>query len=304
MKKPTISVVIPVYKNKEMVLRHLKHNISFFKELEVIIVDDASGEHIDDEIRKIDSSIKCIVKLKNSGFAPTANMGLKAASGDFILLLNSDVKLFKPLPQNITQPFEDDNKLFAVTYLQKEKDESDVGKNRIYFQDGFPTHSKTQTFVKGINAWAEGGSSLFRTSMLKKLDYFDEIYAPFYWEDIDLSYRAYSRGWHVLFDPSYAVEHHHESTISKFYTSDKMKAIAFRNQLYFMWANISSRKFLKSHIYYSFRYYLSCVFKLNMPYIKGYIMAFLGFIPVYHSRKRNLSNKKVSDEEIFSKFEN
>ncbi|PJE58197.1 MAG: glycosyltransferase family 2 protein, partial [Candidatus Portnoybacteria bacterium CG10_big_fil_rev_8_21_14_0_10_36_7] len=48
------------------------------------------------------------------------------------------------------------------------------------------------------------------------LNGFDELYSPFYWEDIDLSYRAWKTGYTVLFDPQVLVEHHHETTIRTF----------------------------------------------------------------------------------------
>ena len=61
--------------------------------------------------------------------------------------------------------------------------------------------------------------------MWLKLGGMDTLYSPFYWEDIDLSYRAWKSGYQILYDPNIIVEHHHESTIAKYFDKKKVSDI-------------------------------------------------------------------------------
>ena len=60
---PKISVVIPVYNNISMFLDNLKLNLQFFKNSEVVIVDDASEKSVQDAISN-DSKLKTIRNIR------------------------------------------------------------------------------------------------------------------------------------------------------------------------------------------------------------------------------------------------
>jgi GT2 family glycosyltransferase len=52
-----------------------------------------------------------------------------------------------------------------------------------------------------------------RNDLLRRLNGFDEIYAPYYWEDSDLSLRAIEHGFKVKFAPKCVIHHRSSSTI-------------------------------------------------------------------------------------------
>ena len=58
-------------------------------------------------------------------------------------------------------------------------------------------------------AFAVGGTCLFRRVEFLAGGGFDPLYEPFYWEDIDLCWQAWSAGRRVLYQPASVVEHHH-----------------------------------------------------------------------------------------------
>lgn len=298
-----ISVVIPVYKNAEMVMRNLKHNMPYFNGYDVIVVDDASDEGLASKIRKAFPSINVIENEQNKGFAPTVNIGVQAAKEDLVALLGSDVRLMKPFPKEILDRFKQHDGLFAVSFKQKERDGSVVGKNRIYFKNGLPNHAKTRDIKKGLNGWADAGSGIFRTSYFRELGGLNEVFAPFYWEDIDLSYRAYSRGWYVEFEPGLYVEHHHESTIGKLFSSTYVKTIAYRNQFIFTWANITDKAYWRSHLMSLPRYLFVFTIKGDFAFIKGFILALVKMSRISKDRERKVEHQLVSDPEIFARFE-
>lgn len=210
------SVIIPVYKNKSLFFENLRHNQRYFRNHEVVIVDDHSDENIPSEIKALYPKYIVLENEKNRGFGPTMNRGVEKATGDILIFLNTDVKLEMPF-EHLNEFFKNDPQLFAVTFAQLEKNGWTTGKNRIFFKNGFVQHSSSQDVFTGENAWAEGGASAVRATMFRELGGFREIYAPFYWEDIDVSYRAHKQGWSITFDHDYVVEHQHESTIGTFF---------------------------------------------------------------------------------------
>lgn len=91
--KIIISVIVPVY-NVASKLERCVESIAaqFYSSLEVILVDDGSTDGSDklcDEIADRDSRFTVIHK-ENGGLSSARNAGLKAASGDWIIYVDSD----------------------------------------------------------------------------------------------------------------------------------------------------------------------------------------------------------------------
>lgn len=88
-----ISVIIPVYKSEQVLKKCINSIISqTYPNLEIILVDDGSPDHsgiICDDYSKIDSRIK-VIHQKNSGVSVARNNGLKNATGDYCIFLDSD----------------------------------------------------------------------------------------------------------------------------------------------------------------------------------------------------------------------
>lgn len=92
---PKISIVILSYNHPDLLQKTLDSvaNHSFYPNLEIIIVDNASNEETVDLLNKYNhiKNIKIIFNQQNYGFAKGNNIGLKAATGDYLILLNNDV---------------------------------------------------------------------------------------------------------------------------------------------------------------------------------------------------------------------
>jgi len=268
----SVSIIIPVYKKLNEFAINLENNIQFLNDCELIIVNDDPETHLPEQLpsKNIDlSKITWINNAKNQGFGQSVNIAAAHATSDYILLLNTDVKLLDDSWKRVVPELQKNEKVFAVSFAQKEKNERKVGRNELYFKDGL-FHHRALSFNSTLTnehlallptAWAEGGSALFRKSMWDTLKGFDIAYSPFYWEDVDLSYRATQRGWQVYFTPSVVVEHHHESTIGSLYTKNQIKSIAFRNQLFF------TAKFatgIQKIQYFLFRYLIHPLHKMQI----------------------------------------
>jgi GT2 family glycosyltransferase len=247
MKRYPISIVIPVYKNYAMFYKYLRANKKYFEGCEVIVMNDYPRENITRPVKRIYPGAVIVNNKKNFGFAGNVNRGTMRAKRNYIFLMNSDVVLKDDSFTQTISLFKKNPKLFAVGLSQLEKGGKIVGANRGYFKNGFVHHSSRPARA-GSNFWAEGGASIFRKSLLQKLGLFDPLFNPFYWEDIDLSYRAWKAGYTIAFAPHIVVEHHHESTIGKYFNRSKITRTAFRNQLIFHWKNLTDQDLLIQHL--------------------------------------------------------
>lgn len=295
-----ISIVIPTYKNKELFLKNLKHNITFFSDCELVIVNDNPEEDLSKDLRPY----KCILiqNPANLGFAESMNKGVEKAKGEYLLFLNNDVLLKDNSFKKTLNHFSKDNSLFAIGFSQIEKDERIVGKNRIYYKNGFIHHDRSRHLSSGVTAWAEGGTCIVKKSLFNRLGGFDPLYSPFYWEDIDLSYRAWKTGLKVIFSTAVEVEHHHESTIGAYYSQKQMKSIAFRNQLIFIWKNVTDSSLLLKHFLLLMPNLLRLTLHLDFSYLKGFVDALTRLPLILAAREKVIHTFKFTDHEILSQF--
>ena len=146
--------------------------------------------------------------------------------------------------------------------------------------------------------YVSGGSGVFRKSIWQELGGMDEkLLSPFYWEDIDLCYRAAKRGYINLWEPNGKVVHQHESTISKF-PKKYVARVKERNQLLMLWKNIQSKNLIRKHIIKMFSRAI-----VHPGYFIIIFMA-LGRLPIaLKAKKKEIRECKVSDEAIFANYQ-
>lgn len=294
---PNISIIIPNFNGATLLEKNMpfvvkaydnpKNNIK-----EIIVVDDGSSDNSVQVLTKNFSQVKIIKHKINRGFSSAVNTGVRTAKGEYVVLINTDVLPAEDFLEKIQKNFED-KKVFAVSF-----NEQGYSWAKGTFTDGYINHevgSKVATVHPSF--WASGGSAIFRREAWIKLGGMDErLYSPFYWEDVDLSYRAQKRGMIVLWDPEAKVVHEHESTISKISKSFANK-IRERNQLLFVWKNITSKNLFKKHLEGLFMRIVK-----HPGYLVILFMALSKLGVVSSQRAKEKREEKVCDEAIFSRF--
>ena len=121
---------------------------------------------------------------------------------------------------------------------------------------------------------------------------FYDLFNPFYWEDIDLSYRAWKSGYQILYDPNIKVKHQHESTIGKYFDKNNVAKIAFRNQIIFQWKNLTDSDLIKKHL----------LNILKLIFIPGFFNALVKLPEILQARKKAVKLFVKSDKEILNLF--
>ena len=92
--KPKVSIVVPVF-NAEKVIATCVNSLldQSWKNIEIIVVDDASTDNSFAELKRLCSNIACIKVIKNNknqGAYTTRNLGMSLASGDFLTVMDAD----------------------------------------------------------------------------------------------------------------------------------------------------------------------------------------------------------------------
>jgi len=290
------SIVIPNWNGEKLLRKNLPAVLKTGAD-EVIVVDDGSTDGSKRYISELTRlringlKIRAIFNKKNLGFAASVNKGVRAAKGKIVVLLNNDVvpekNFLKPLEENF-----EDSKVFAVS-LGEPQWSWTKGK----WARGFIEHEPGEKTKKPhISFWASGGSGAFRKDVWEKLGGMDELFYPFYWEDVDLSYRAWKRGYKIIWDPRAVVYHKHEGTISRF-SKKYVSLIAERNRLLFIWKNITSPKMILEHKFWLIKKLLT-----NLGYWRPFLMALLKFPFVLKRWFRECKEAKIRDENIFMQF--
>lgn len=300
MRKYDVSIVIPNWNGKKLLEKNLPKVLAAQENpenniREVIVIDDYSTDEsltfLKKEYRK---KIRIVRHTKNRGFASAVNTGFRYAKSDLVCLLNSDVT---PTPAFLKNTFDHfmRSDTFAVGLHEK-----GYGPSSGSFDKGYLKHrAAPESNEKKFSLWASGGSALFRRELWWKVGGFDNIlFAPFYWEDVDIGYRAWKRGYKILWEPTAIVEHKHESVINPTNFQKKyMDMVKERNELLFIWKNITSNSLIRKHI--------NAVVKrcLKHPgYIKVVMFALKKRKTLHTRRQTEMKESRVSDEAVFSHF--
>jgi len=249
--------------------------------------------------RNLGQKIKILVNERNFGFTYSCNRGVREATGEIVILLNNDVAPKKGFLEPLIAHFTEKN-VFAVGC--KELNGEERGRAVGEFKKGFLIHKRAKNQNKNTTLWVAGGSGAFSKEIFLKLGGFDEIYKPFYWEDIDLSYRAQKAGYKVLFEPKSLVYHRHEQTISRFFAKEEIKTISYRNSFIFVWKNITDSSLLLNHLFWLPLNLLKAIFTGNKSLIIGFSQALKLLSLILKKRKEIKRIFVKKDKEILDSF--
>lgn len=196
-----ISIVIVNCNTSKLLCDCLKSAQKHCPEAEIIVVDNASR---DDSVRMVLHDFKNVTLVQlpeNRGSAGATNLGLRQASGEFLVLLNSDTIL------------EDDSLTRCANWMDENPRIGACGP-RLIDMDGHPqpcryrfprlsSHVREALRMKPKPAgaletedgWIAGTALMIRREALEELGgRLDDAYWM-YWEDADFSARLREKGW-------------------------------------------------------------------------------------------------------------
>lgn len=146
------SIIVPVY-NVEKYLASCLDSIlkQTYDNFEVIVVNDGTldnSQEIIDKYKTMDNRIKAYIK-KNGGLSDARNYGVKKATGDYILFVDSDDTINKDLLKEINEVALDD-----VDIIRFQLNKVNPDQEYVYKSEAFNSLSGEEAFINLIkNAW-------------------------------------------------------------------------------------------------------------------------------------------------------
>ena len=209
-----ISIVIPVYGQWKLVERNINALLHYDRRNinEIIIVDDYSQEknpYVFD-----DSLVKIIKNPENLGYTATVNNGLKIATSDIILLLDSDAYPIEPFAEKLIALYKD-QAIGCVGFRTVDE----TGKETGSFERFEPTiiglivGQKLQLKLDEIGFWRKkqvlpySCCVSFRKQCLQELNYFDANSFPVLEADNDIAMRVHNSDWKLFFTKEITICH-------------------------------------------------------------------------------------------------
>jgi O-antigen biosynthesis protein len=269
-----LSVVIPSWNGRTLLERYLPTvvgAVGAFESVcgqptEIIVADDASTDGTCDWVASRYPSLRLEPAIERVGFAPTANRGVRAARYPLVYLVNNDVALepatLPPLAAHFrsgglvagtgpvppfavaSQVYDFDSGRLAGAGQLGEFRRGFIGIHRRYFVPDPEAHGE----YPWLTLFATGGSSMFDRRKFLDLGGFDESFAPFGWEDVELSLRAWKQGLEVHYEPRSAVWHEFSSTIKPAYSRRYVRTIYERNRLLAHWYHLDTGREKADHM--------------------------------------------------------
>ena len=218
-----VSFVVINRNTADLLIRCLDH--IFSSELEappqVIVVDNGSIDDSVERVKQIHSEVIVIEAGRNLGFAAANNRAFEKATGEFLLLVNTDamlertcaaklLNLMKAIPrvgmagpQLLNEDGSPQTSYEAVPTLATETLNRSLLKR--LFPKRFPSKTRQLSDPEPVEALI-GAVMMIRRTALDQLDGFDEDYF-FFLEETDLAVRMRSAGWKVLHEPRATAVH-------------------------------------------------------------------------------------------------
>jgi GT2 family glycosyltransferase len=251
-----VSVVIVNYNGlrylKKCVASLLNSKYGFF---EIIIVDNASTDGSVSSIRKeFEKNKERIVILdmsKNLGFAKGNRIGADKATGNYILLLNSDTKVEPSSLGELVSVMDKDSSIGvaqAKLLLMDKPDTFDcAGATMNVFGNSRP-RGWNEKDIGQYNqmdeiSYAKGAAMIVRRELWSNLEGFDPLFFV-YSEESDFCWRVWLSGYRVVFVPSATVYHVGAATTTKIKPYFVMFQF-YRNQIITVVKNLSLKNLIK-----------------------------------------------------------
>lgn len=221
-------------------------------EIEIIVVDnsnDIEGEKLKLFLDTSYSKQIKFIKNKNLGYGQGNNVGVKVAKGDFIAIMNPDVRLKEPLFGKVLEHFND--KSVASIGFQQINKVSDFSFYRlpelhIPFIYSILNRKDNRNKKFNQNSYSLSGAFVFfRKSDFVEIGMYDEDMFM-YLEEPDLARRINDLGKKVIYDSSIEYIHlmDHKDDYNEFLLDIGTKSIA----IYFTKHNLDLKKYIKSRI--------------------------------------------------------
>lgn len=286
-KHPLVSIITLNYNQVALTCQLLESLRSItYPNVEIIVVDNASVDNPTDTIQECFPEVQLICNKENLGFAGGNNVGIKAAKGEYILMLNNDTEVMSDFLEPLVSTMEQNPNIgvcspkirfyYTKNYLQYAGSTA-VNPYRVAsYAIGYQEADKGQFDSSGGRTHlAHGAAMLVSGKAIEFAGLMEEEFFLYY-EELDWCERIKRAGFEIHFVPQSLVFHKESMTVGKhsplqlYYKTRNRLLFARRNFRYFklfialayllvLVAPVRLGKFLMARNFKSFRVYLKAI---------------------------------------------
>ena len=260
MSAPRASLIISTWNGRQLLETCLPRVLQAVEEdggdHEVIVVDDASRDDTAEFVRREFPQVRLLALKRNLRFAGANSAGARAARGEVLVFLNNDMLVAPDFLGPLLKHFENPTVFAATARIEMAPTQvaggvvRETGLVRARFEEGsfVLRHDEPLSEDPVPVLYAGGGSSAMRRDRFLRLGAFDRLFRPFYFEDLDVSYRAQKMGWEVVFEPKSRMVHQHRQTNSpRNFPGGYVDLMFGKNSLLFTWKVLTDGGMLGAH---------------------------------------------------------
>ena len=241
--KPKVSVIVLTYNNLSLTKNCLYslYKYSNYDNLEIIVVDNLSTDGTQDWLTQFASAkhnMNLIFNNTNLGFSAGNNIGIKHATGDYIVILNNDTFVSPDWIARLMKHFADPKVGMVGPVANNIGNQAQIVLPNYFTENDF-IKLATANYYDNINQkyMVKTGSLAFFCVMIKQeavtnVGLLDEKFGRGWFEDDDYVIRLRQCGYTVVIADDVLIHHEHSASFGKL---DELarKTLFNTNKLYF-----------------------------------------------------------------------
>ena len=276
---------------------------------EIIVVEDAGGDDTAAWLRsRYPGDVRIVEHERNRGFCLACQSGFECARHPVVLLLNNDVRPRADCIAPLVEHFGDPG-VFAVT-------------GKMYNQkgDAFCNGGKIAEFRRGmwsgylnydvdapvrdrslLSFAAIGAFSAYDRERFLAIGGFDPLTAMY--EDIEISYRAWKRGYLVRYEPRAVAYHDAGQTMKRRYRRGGGDVLARRSRIWMHWILLDDPGMFRRHLVSILARLATSWLWLDWPFYWAVATGLASLGAIRGKRRENRLKAKRTDRELFELLE-
>lgn len=238
--EPWVSVVVVTYNNLDLnkaCLESLARN-NCYDNVEIIVVDNASTDGTPEMLQDWADGARrrVILNEDNKGFAAANNQGLRAARGDYLVMLNNDTYVTPGWIRSLMNHLRLDSTIGVIGPVT-----NNIG-NEARIDIKYESMDEMMTMAARYTRRNLGKLFTLRTAaffcvmlpraVYEKVGPLDEAFGVGWFEDDDYCRRVEIEGWRVVCAEDVFIHHHHSATFDKLKHAEREALFAKNKAIY------------------------------------------------------------------------
>jgi GT2 family glycosyltransferase len=206
---------------------------------EIVVVDSGSSDGTPAILRRAWPDVRVTECAENVGFCRANNLGIRATTSPFVLVLNPDTRLEPDFVDRLLDALDDPEigiaagKLLRFDGATLDSAGQRLGLSRQPVDRGFGRRDRGQYDRDAEVFGACAAAALYRRALIDDVadaggEFFDEAFFAYY-EDLDVAWRAQRRGWRAAYRHRAVGYHLRGATLASRATARRFRGLLDRD---------------------------------------------------------------------------